>query len=59
MTSKELLKLAYKDGWRLDRINGSHHILIKGDKTVSIPVHSTDIKVGLLKALLKQMDLKL
>ena len=40
MTGKELVKKAQKDGWEIDRIESSHHILVKGDKTVSIPVHA-------------------
>jgi predicted RNA binding protein YcfA (HicA-like mRNA interferase family) len=29
MTGKEFIKLLKKEGWKLDRINGSHHIMIK------------------------------
>jgi len=39
MTGKELLKLLERDGWHLERISGSHHIMIKGHKTLSVPVH--------------------
>jgi len=36
----------------VDRIEGSHHILAKGDKTLSVPVHgSKDLGKGLLHAL--------
>jgi len=34
MTGKELVKLLKKDGWTLDRIKGSHHIMIKGTMTL-------------------------
>ncbi|WP_332461305.1 type II toxin-antitoxin system HicA family toxin, partial [Leptospira chreensis] len=34
MTGKELIKVLKKDGWELDRITGSHHILKKKDKTL-------------------------
>jgi predicted RNA binding protein YcfA (HicA-like mRNA interferase family) len=59
MTGKEFLKILKKNGWKLDRIKGSHHILIKGDKTLSIPVHgSQDLPSGILNKLLKEAGIK-
>ena len=59
LTGKELVKLAQKNGWFIDRIESSHHILIKDDKTVSIPVHAGKaIPTGLLNKLLMQLGLK-
>ena len=59
MTGKELLALLKKNGWAPDRINGSHHIMIKGVKTLSIPIHGNkDVPTGLLHKLLKEAGLK-
>ncbi len=59
MTGKNLLKLLKKENWELDRINGSHHIMKKDEKTLSIPVHGNrDIPLGTLNAILKQAGLK-
>ena len=59
MTGKELIKLLQQQGWILDRIQGSHHILVREDRTLSIPVHgSSDLKKGTLNALMKQGGLK-
>ncbi len=58
MRAKELIKKLEQDGWQLDRIHGSHHIMKKGSQTVSIPVHNTDMKQGTLNKLLKQTGLK-
>ncbi len=59
LTGKELVKLALKDGWEIERIASSHYILVKGSQTVVIPVHSGKaIPTGLLHKLLKQMGLK-
>ncbi len=58
MKGKELVKLLQKEGWALDRVNGSHHILVKGGKSVSVPVHNTDIQKGLLHAIMKKAGLK-
>lgn len=58
MKGKELVKLLKKDGWALDRVNGSHHIMVKDGRSVSIPVHNTDIQKGLLHAIMKEAGLK-
>ena len=39
MEGKELVKLLKKNGWQIDRISGSHHIMVKGGRTISVPVH--------------------
>jgi len=39
MSGKELVKILEENGWILDRISGSHHILIKKDcRSIPIPV---------------------
>ena len=59
LTGKQLVKLLLEDGWTLDRIAGSHYILVKGEKTISVPVHGNkDLPQGLLNKLMKQAGLK-
>jgi len=58
MMPRELIKILKKAGWTLDRVQGSHHILKKNDETLSIPVHNTDMKPGLLNKILKKAGLK-
>jgi len=60
MTGKELLNKLKKDGWTLDRISGSHHIMKKdGCIPVSVPVHGKkDLKPGTLNDILKDANLK-
>jgi len=59
MTGKELIKLLKKKGWTLDRIKGSHHIMIKEDLTVVVPVHGNrEIPKGTLESILKHAGLK-
>ncbi len=55
---KDLLKLLKQNGWTEVRIHGSHHILRKGDKTETVPVHGKDVPTGLLEAILKRTGLK-
>jgi predicted RNA binding protein YcfA (HicA-like mRNA interferase family) len=59
MTGKELLRLLEGNGWKLDRISGSHHIMVKESKTLSVPVHGNkDLGKGLLTKLMKTGGLK-
>jgi predicted RNA binding protein YcfA (HicA-like mRNA interferase family) len=59
MSGKDFVKLLKKNGWTLDRINGSHHIMRKGGVSLSVPVHGNeDLKPGLFNSLMKEAGLK-
>jgi predicted RNA binding protein YcfA (HicA-like mRNA interferase family) len=59
MTGRDVLKLLEANGWVLDRVRGSHHILVKGSATVSVPVHgSRDVPKGTLHAILKEAGIR-
>jgi predicted RNA binding protein YcfA (HicA-like mRNA interferase family) len=59
VTGKDLVKLLERHGWRLEHVRGSHHILRKEGKTLSVPVHAgRDLGKGLLARLLKEAGLK-
>ena len=58
MRDKDLLKLMQKTGWKVVRVNGSHHILEKDGKIETIPIHGKDVPNGLLNAILKRHGLK-
>lgn len=60
MNGKQLRKILESNGWRLDRISGSHHIMIReGRRAIPIPVHgSADLPKGLVHAILKQAEIK-
>ena len=60
LSGKELGKLLEKHGWKLLRIQGSHHIYGKPGIIVrlSVPVHGNKpLKRGLLHHLLKMAEL--
>jgi predicted RNA binding protein YcfA (HicA-like mRNA interferase family) len=47
MTGKDKVKQLKKAGWTIDRIEGSHYVMAKDGRTVSIPVHANkDLKKG-------------
>ncbi len=58
MKDKELVKLLIQNGWKVERIKGSHHVLYKGGKTEVVPVHGKDVPKGLLHQILKRTGLK-
>jgi predicted RNA binding protein YcfA (HicA-like mRNA interferase family) len=60
LSGKNLIKILKKYGWKLVRVKGSHHILMKKGqvKTLSIPVHGNKpLKIGILKFFLKESGL--
>lgn len=60
MTGKEVIKRLEEAGWRVLRINGSHHRMGKGGLRTTVPLHgSRDLGQGLLTAIEKQTGVKL
>jgi len=60
MNGKQIIKKLELLGWKLDRINGSHHVMVKeGMRSVSVPVHgSKNLDKGMISALQKQTGVK-
>ncbi|NMG82852.1 MAG: addiction module toxin, HicA family [Methanosarcinales archaeon] len=59
-SGKKIINIFEKDGWTVDRIEGSHYILVKEgtENILVIPVHGKKpIKIGLLKGLIKDAGL--
>ena len=60
MNGKQVIKILQKNGWKVARIQGSHHMMVNGSKSCPVPVHgSQDLGIGLLKKIEKQTGLKL
>ena len=60
ISGKALCKIVERNGWKLKRVTGSHHIYAKkGVKAIlSIPVHGNcDVPIGTLKGILKDAGL--
>ena len=60
MTGKEVIKLMKQHGWVLNRISGSHHIMVKqGERSVPVPIHGNrELPKGFTRAILKQAGIK-
>jgi predicted RNA binding protein YcfA (HicA-like mRNA interferase family) len=60
VSGKGFAKLLEKHGWKLLRINGSHHVYTKSDNParISVPIHGNKpLKVGLLKHFMKVAEI--
>jgi predicted RNA binding protein YcfA (HicA-like mRNA interferase family) len=56
VSGKHFARLLELRGWRLVRINGSHHVYMQvgNSARISLPIHKNeDLKIGLLKHFMK------
>jgi predicted RNA binding protein YcfA (HicA-like mRNA interferase family) len=59
MSGKDMVRQLKKLGWTIDRIEGSHHIMVKNGVFVVVPVHANkDLKTGTLDSIKKKAGLK-
>lgn len=61
VTGKQLAKLVEEKGWRLARVNGSHHIYTMDGRIerLVIPIHGNQtLKTGLQRSLMKIVPLR-
>ena len=60
MKAKELMRLLAQNGWKVKRVEGSHHIhkhpTLPG--VISVPLHNAEVPTGTLNKILKQAGLK-
>ncbi len=61
MDSRTIIKLIEADGWRLERVTGSHHHFRHPSKpgTVIVPHPRKDMPIGTLKSIARQTGVKL
>jgi predicted RNA binding protein YcfA (HicA-like mRNA interferase family) len=59
LTPVEIIKILLKNGFVLDRIKGSHHILYNKTTKIRIvvPMHKSDLPKGTLHEIIKQSGL--
>lgn len=54
MTGKELYRFLLHNGWTEVSSKGSHRKLVKGNKILIVPYHTTELAKGTEKSILKQ-----
>jgi predicted RNA binding protein YcfA (HicA-like mRNA interferase family) len=60
MNGNEVIRRLKAEGWRQVRVRGSHHLMEKDGKVISVPVHgSKEIGKGLLAEIEGQTGVKL
>ncbi len=52
---QELIRALERVGWQLDRIRGSHHVMVHVEqrRALTVPVHNRELKAGTLAAILR------
>ena len=56
ISGKDFAHALEKRGWKLVRVNGSHHVYMKSGNParISVPIHGNeDLKIGLLRHFMK------
>ena len=55
VTPKQLIRVLAQRGWEVDRVRGSHHVLVhpQRQRVIVVPVHNRELKVGTLAAILR------
>ncbi len=53
LPAKKIIAALVKTGFQIDRVSGSHYVLIKGSRRVTVPYHKA-VKTGTLKSILNQ-----
>ncbi len=58
LPAKKIIAALERSGFVVDRVTGSHYILIKEKLRTVVPYHKS-VKVGTLKAILNQIEMSL
>ncbi len=58
LPAKKIIFALERAGFTVDRVTGSHYILIKDKLRTVVPYHKS-VKVGTLKAILNQIEMSL
>jgi predicted RNA binding protein YcfA (HicA-like mRNA interferase family) len=59
MNGKQVIAKLKAAGWVLERVHGSHHVMVKAGMAVPVPVHGKqEIGAGLLAAIARQSGVK-
>jgi predicted RNA binding protein YcfA (HicA-like mRNA interferase family) len=60
MGSREVIAVLKADGWKLDRVKGSHHVFVHDSKPgiVVVPHPKKDLPTGTLRSILRTAGLR-
>jgi predicted RNA binding protein YcfA (HicA-like mRNA interferase family) len=53
-----MVRFLESQGFRVVRVRGSHHILVKGDLRTTVPVHGAQsLRMGTLRGILRDIEM--
>ena len=60
MGSREVIAMLKADGWKLDRVKGSHHVFVHDSKLgiLVVPHPKKDLPTGTLRSVLRTAGLR-
>jgi predicted RNA binding protein YcfA (HicA-like mRNA interferase family) len=58
LPEKKIISALEKAGFRVDRVSGSHYVLVKDRLRTVVPYHKA-VRIGTLKAILNQIGMSL
>ncbi len=56
LPAKKIIAALEKAGFRIDRVSGSHYVLVKENLRTVVPYHKS-VRIGTLKAILNQIEM--
>lgn len=57
-TGAEMVRFLQSQGFRVVRVRGSHHVLVKGDLRTTVPVHGAQtLRMGTLRGILRDVEI--
>jgi predicted RNA binding protein YcfA (HicA-like mRNA interferase family) len=54
--AKKVIAALEKIGFRIDRVSGSHYVMVREGMRTVVPYHKS-IRIGTLKAILRQIEM--
>ena len=54
--ARKVIAALEKVGFRIDRVSGSHYVMVKGNLRTVVPYHKA-LRIGTLKAILNQIEM--
>ncbi len=57
LPAKKIIAALEKTGFRIDRVSGSHYVLVKENLRTVVPYHKA-VRLGTLKAILNQAGIR-
>jgi predicted RNA binding protein YcfA (HicA-like mRNA interferase family) len=57
-SGREMVRFLEKQGFKVVRVRGGHHVMERGNQHTSVPVHGNrPLKIGTLRSILRDIDM--